>query len=421
MAKIYFRTYGCSLNQSDSELMAGLLKEGGFEITEDIDDANVIIINTCTVKGPSESRFLRYLEKIKEKYPYKKVIIAGCIPQTDPEKLGGYSLIGTSQITNIVQIVENTIHDTQLIMLTREKNKRLNLPKLRKNKIIAIIPICEGCLGEPCAYCKVKAARGELRSYPKEEIIREIMQAKKDCCKEIWLTAQDTGCYGKDIKTNLPSLLEEIISIEGDFKIRLGMLNPNHALEYLEDLIKIFKSEKMFKFIHIPVQSGNNKILKAMRRKYDAEDFFRIVQELREEIPDITIATDIIVGFPGETEEQFNDSLNLIKNIRPDVLNLSKFWKRPKTEAAKMENHVPGAEIKRRSKLFRSIFNNIAYMQNEQWLGWEGDILIDEKGKEDTMIGRNFAYRPVVIKGNFPLGTKLRVKIKKFTNVDLRV
>jgi len=420
MTKIYFKTYGCALNKSDSELMAGLLKQVKFEIVNNIEDAFLIIINTCTVKGPTETKFFNYLEKLKEKYPYKKVIITGCIPQTDPEKLADYPLLGTSQITNIVQLVEETIHENPIAMLTKEELPRLNLPKIRKNPVVEIIPICEGCLGDPCSYCKVKSARGNLRSYPREEIIKQAKNAVQENIPEIWFTAQDTGCYGKDINSSLPELLTELIQIPGSFKIRLGMLNPNHVYEFLDKLIEIYKSDKIFKFLHIPVQSGNNEILKSMKRKYTVEQFKEIIDKFKKAIPEITIATDIICGFPGETEQQFYDSLELIKQTKPDVLNISRFWHRPKTQAALMENQVHGSETKRRSTLMADIFQNISRMQNERWLNWNGEILIDEKGKDNTWIGRNFAYKPVIVEGNHKLGDKINVQIKKITPYDLR-
>ncbi|MBW2995677.1 tRNA (N(6)-L-threonylcarbamoyladenosine(37)-C(2))-methylthiotransferase [Candidatus Woesearchaeota archaeon] len=421
MVKIFIKTYGCALNQSDSELMAGLLKQARFEIINDPDDAFIIIINTCTVKGPSETKFYKYLKELKRKYKYKKIIITGCIPQTSTNKLKGYALLGTSQITNIVQLVEEVLNENPIRMLAKEQLPRINLPKIRKNPVIEIIPICEGCLGAPCSYCLVKKARGQLRSYPKEDLINQARKAiVKDRIPEIWITAQDTGCYGKDINSSLPELLEEIIKIPGEFKIRLGMLNPNHVYEFLDDLIEIYKSEKMFKFLHIPVQSGNNDILKAMKRKYTPEQFKEIIKRFKAAIPNITIATDIIVGFPGETEEQYQDSLDLIKEITPDVLNRSRFWPRPKTAAAKLENRVPGPEIKRRSSLISSIFTNISRMRNERWQDWVGIVLVDEIGKDNTKVARNFAYKPVVIPGKYQLGDKLKVRINKTTNFDLR-
>ncbi len=418
---IYIKTYGCTLNTSDSELMAGLLKKADFKIVDNSDDAFVIIINTCAVKSPTQEKFFSYLEKLKKRYKYKKIIITGCIPQTMPKKLKSYPLLGTSQITNIVQLVEEVLHENPVKILKRENFPRLNLPKIRKNKIIEIIPICEGCLGAPCSYCIVKKARGNLRSYPKEEIIKQARKALiKDNVKELWLTAQDTGCYGKDINSSLPELLDELIKIPKEFKIRLGMLNPNHAYELLDKLIKIYRSDKMFKFLHIPVQSGNDEILKEMKRNYTSEQFKEIIKRFRAEIPNISIATDIIVGFPGETEEQFQDSLNLIKETVPDVLNRNRYWKRPKTPAAKMKNQIDNKEKKRRSSLLTDIFKNISRMRNERWLGWTGTVLIDEKGKDNSLIARNFAYKPVIIKGDYKIGDKIKVQIKKITPFDLR-
>ena len=296
-------------------------------------------------------------------------------------------------------------------------------------------------MGEPCAYCIVKKARGHLRSYAKEDILEQVRSAVKERIPEIWLTAQDTGCYGKDIDSSLPELLKEIIALKGDFKIRLGMINPNHLIKFLDELIEIYKSEKIFKFLHVPVQSGNNEILKAMKRKYTVEEFKEIIDRFKQAIPEITIATDIICGFPGETEKQFYDSLDLIKEIKPSVLNRSRFWPRPGTEAAEMEDQVHGRDTKKRSQLLTDIFKNISRMQNERWLNWQGEVLIDEVGKQATSlpeksfplhgvnaplpkanqwIGRNFAYKPVILHGNYRLGDKVQVRINRITTHDLR-
>lgn len=418
MTKIYIETAGCSLNQNDSEVMAGLLKKADFEIGNTPEESDLVILNTCTVKGPTEAKFWKRLCELKNMN--KKIIISGCIAQTVPEELKDFSLIGTAQINNIVEVVEETLNDSIVKLLIMEKNPRLNLPIIRKNPMIEIIPICSGCLGEPCSYCKVKQARGNLVSYEKDAIIKQIQKARLQAAKEIWLTAQDTGCYGKDIKLSLPKLLQDIISLPGNFKIRIGMMNPNHIIEFIEELINILKDDKVFKFLHIPVQSGNSEILKLMKRKYSVEDFREIVKKLRKAIPNIAISTDIICGFPTETEEQFLDSLDLIKEITPDVLNISRFWPRPGTEAEKMENQIHGNETKRRSQLLTDIFNNISLMNNEKWIGWEGEILVDEKGKDNTWIGRNYAYKPVIVKGDLSLGETVKVKIEKAAVHDLR-
>lgn len=411
MTKIYIETSGCSLNQSDSEVMAGLLKKADFDIVDNVEKSNLVILNTCTVKGPTENKFWKRLAEIRNLR--KQVIISGCIAQTDSEELKEFSLVGTTQINNIVSVVEETINDNIVKLIAFEKNPRLNLPHIRRNSAVEIIPICAGCLGEPCAYCKVKEARGDLVSYDKDEILKQISKAVLHGAKEIWLTSQDNGCWGKDVGTSFPELLREITELSGDFKVRVGMMNPNHAKEYLDELIEVMKNDKFFKFLHLPIQSGNNEILEKMRRKYTVEDFKEIVLKLREGIPDITIATDMIVGFPTETEEQFHDSIGIIREIRPDVLNRSRFWPRPGTEAEKMEGQIHGQETKRRCTILVDVFNIMARVKNEKWIGWTGEILIDEKGKEDSWVGRNYAYRPVVVKGNLALGQKVKVKIKK--------
>ncbi len=416
MKSIYIETYGCSLNQSDSEAMAGLLKKAKFKIVNNEKKADVIIINTCTVKGPTENNFFRRLRKLK---PLNKpIIIAGCIPQTDPEKVEEFSIIGPHELNNVVEVVQETLAGNVVKLLGTEKNPRLNLPKIRRNKIIEIIPICAGCLGS-CTYCKVKAARGDLYSYKAEAIIKQAEQAIKDNCKEIWLTAQDTGCYGKDISNTLPNLVKQITELKGNFKIRIGMMNPNHVNEYLNELIEVYNHEKVFKFIHLPLQSGNNKILKAMNRFYTVGQFIKITNKLRKNIKHLTFSTDVICGFPGETKKQFQDTINAIKKIKPEVINISRYWPRPKTPAAEMKQ-LKGEETKNRSREMNIVFNKIAEKENQKWINWQGTIIIDEKGKNNTMIGRNFAYKPVIVKGKYPLGGEIQVKVKEATKHDLR-
>ena len=187
----------------------------------------------------------------------------------------------------------------------------------------------------------------------------------------------------------------------------------------LNKLIKAYKSDKIFKFLHIPVQSGNNEVLKAMNRYYRIEDFKKIIKAFRKTFPRITISTDIICGFPGETEKQFNDSLKLIKETKPSVLNISRFWSRPGTKAEKLKQ-IPGWIIKERSRALTKLFHEIALEQNRKWINWKGAVLIDEKGKNNTWVGRNLSYKPVIIKGNHKLGDIVKVKIKNVTKDDLR-
>lgn len=418
MSKICLITQGCSVNQSDTELMSGLLKSKGFTIVSSTEDADLIVFNSCVVKKPTEQAFFKRLKELKALG--KPLVIAGCIPQVMPAKVKGYSLIGPHQVDNIVEVVEETLNGNEVSLLVTENRKRLNMPVLRKNDIVEIIPICKGCLGDPCSYCIVKRARGELYSYDIADIRSQVKKALSEGVKEIWLTAQDTGCYGKDKDTNIVELLRNVTEINKQFMVRVGMMNPNHVLEYLDDLIEVYQNKKVYKFLHIPVQSGNDDILKMMKRKYYVSDFRSIVETFRRKIPDITISTDIICGFPTETDEQFEDSIKLIKEIKPSVLNISRFWPRPRTEAAKMEQ-VHGNVTKERSSKLAHAFDWIGYENNKRWHNWVGPALVDEYGKDGTYVARNFAYKPIILESDDDLiGKVVKVMVTQTTKHDLR-
>lgn len=419
MTSFYIETFGCSHNFADSEQMAGLLQQAKFQQKEKIGEADVIIFNTCTVKGPSASNFFTRLKEIKKQFPYKTIIIAGCIPQTDPEDLQNFTLVGTKQIHHIVEAVEEALHDNTVQMLEMGEMPPLNLPKIRKNHIVEIITINRGCLSA-CTFCKTKEARGNLESYSVKDIVEVATKGISDSVKEIWLTSQDTMCYGFDINTNLPTLLKELINLPGNFKIRIGMGNPIHLRRIKEELFPLLNNPKVFQFLHIPIQAGSDTVLKDMKRGNTKEEFVQLVEEARKIIPRVTIATDIIVGFPSETEDDFWETMNLVRETRPDTINISRFWSRPKTPASKMKQ-LPGEVIKHRSKVLTDIFHSTARIQNEQWIGWKGEILIDEKGKlEKQWIGRNSSYKPIIVEGNFKLGDVVAVRIKDVGIFDLR-
>ncbi len=413
MTNIFVKSFGCSASFSDGEIIQGLLNNADFDISDEA-LADIIIINICTVKGDHAA--LREIKKTHELYPKKKIIIAGCITDEIIPKIREFlpdvSFISTHNIKEIVQIVEETLNDNPVSILAKGKVEKILLPRIKKNPVIGIVQIAIGCVNK-CSYCSTKLIKGNLCSFTVERIVEDVKQLVKDGCKEIWLTAQDNSCYGFDINTNLANLLKEVCNIEGEFLVRIGMGNPKHFKTFTKELIQAFKHPKMFKFLHIPVQSGNNEILKAMNRGYKVEEFVDMIDAFRKEIPDITISTDIIVGFPGESDEQFQDSLNLIKKIKPEVLNISRFVPRERTKAFDMENKVSSNAKKDRSKQLTSLHEWLALELNRKWKKWEGEVLVDEFGSENSMITRNSSYKPIVIKQNLNLrlGDKTKVKI----------
>ena len=218
------------------------------------------------------------------------------------------------------------------------------------NSPIGIVEISSGCLSS-CTFCQVKLVKGTVFSYPEEEIVNEARSLISQGAKEIWLTSTDNAAYGRDSKTSLPALIRKVAAVPGDFKIRVGMMNPLLTRRDQDEILNCFKLNKVFKFAHLPVQSGSNRILKAMQRGYSVSDFESMVAQLREEIPSITLSTDMIVGFPSETEAEFEESMELLKRTRPDVLNLSRFGARPGTKTAVMEDQIASEEAKNRSGL----------------------------------------------------------------------
>lgn len=403
--KVYFQTYGCSFNQSDSEVMAGLLEKDGHEITDDIEQSDVVVVNSCVVKDATQRELFKFLDACD-----KKVVVAGCAPSSIPEKLKQYSMVGVDNLQAINEVVDATSNGETLVKTEKEDKERLALPKLRKNPIVEIIPISKGCLGQ-CTYCLTVNARGKLESYEGRDIKHAAEEAIKDGVKELWLTSQDTACWGMDIKQRLPQLVESLTHIEGDFYIRVGMGNPNWFILILDDLIQVLKHDKVFKFLHIPIQAGDDEILNLMKRGYSANTYKKIVTKLMQEIPEICIATDIICGFPGETEEQFQKTLDIIKETKPLVTNISRYAARPHTPAAEMEQLDPKT-LKERSQRVHELFTEVRREELKKFVGQKTTILIDEKGKfPDQSVGRMPNYLPVVIEGTYSLGDKINVEI----------
>lgn len=354
MKKVCIKSYGCQSNIGDSENIAGILKDN-YELVNNEASADIIIVNTCGVKDVTQNKILHYIQSLSKE---KKVYVGGCL--TSMVDITKYcdnvsGIFDTNSITKVSELLEQ---DSQITIKISSKTKedRITLPLIRMKKNTGIINISQGCLNW-CTFCGTKLSRGILKSYPIEKIVEALKQAVNEGCTRIHLSSQDNGCYGFDIKTNLSNLLNELVKIEGDFKIRVGMGNPQHIIKILPELISSYNPEKIMKFLHIPLQSGSNNILKQMRRNHKIDDFKKIVNEFRKAYPGISIATDIIVGYPTEREQDFEDTLNLIKEIKPEVLNISKYAKRPKTYAGKL---IPLKTqlVKERSRIMTQTFRS---------------------------------------------------------------
>ena len=415
--KIFVKTFGCSHNASDSEYMIGILSKEGYEIVDNLEDSDLTIINSCTVKSPSQAAFLNTV--IKSKEYNKHVVVGGCVPQAERNLKGleNCSIVGVSQIDKIDYIVKNTFEGNTVRLLENKSLPSLLLPKIRRNKYIEIIPISQGCLGS-CTYCKTKQARGKLISYPIEQIVKACKRAWENNAKELWITSEDTGVYGRDIGTNLPNLMVEILKyVPKDVMIRIGMANPPYILENVNQMIKVLNHPNVYSFIHIPVQSGSNPVLDKMLREYTIEEFNYLCDKFIEGVPNITIATDIICGFPTETRENFQETLNMVEKYKFPVINISQFYPRPGTVAAKWKK-IDTKEVHYRSKALAELFgsySNYKHLLNTTQRVWVHDTNEEEKNKEENMmVAHNKSYVKILIPKDEKLyGKELIVKIKE--------
>ncbi|MEM3690428.1 MAG: tRNA (N(6)-L-threonylcarbamoyladenosine(37)-C(2))-methylthiotransferase, partial [Candidatus Micrarchaeia archaeon] len=356
-------------------------------------EADVIIINTCFVKTPTHQKIVERLKKLSG----RKLVVAGCMPSANrwvvEKVVPDASLLSPSSLSHTYEAVCSAYRNEKAVFLSKKPEDKYSLPKAREG-VIARIPISEGCASS-CSFCVTKLARPVLFSYDEEIILSEIKKCVESGFKEIQLTSMDVGAYGVDKNTNLVSLLRKIDEIDGNFLVRVGMMNPQHALRMLPELIDAFKSNKIYKFLHLPLQSGDDGVLKEMNRTYSVDDFLKVLSEFRKHIPELTLATDIIVGFPTETDDSFERTLEVIKKIQPDVVNNSKFFPRPGTRAARMKQ-LPGKLVSERSRKVSELCREIALEKNKQLVGKTFEVLITER-REGGVAGRNHSYKQVIL------------------------
>lgn len=411
MVKVHIETYGCTMNQADSDIMRGIISQRHQLAGEE--EADVVVLNTCGVIDFTERKILRRIEELK---PTKKVVVAGCLPKISREKIEDVSdsVVGTN-VYDIEKAIEGAVNGESVSLLNKadtDKSSLCNLKQRLAKNAIAIVSISEGCLGH-CTFCATRRARGKLKSFSIENIVKEIEGAVEQGFKEIQLTSQDTGAYGLDKnKYSLPELLSAISEIDGDFRVRVGMMNPEHALNNVDQLIDVFKSERIYKFLHVPVQSGDNRILEDMGRDHTAEDFKQFVTNFRQSFKDVLVSTDIIVGFPTEDEGSFHKSYELIKEVEPQIVNITRYSPRHGTSSYRLKD-IPDWIKKERSRKLTSLCRQISYSTNRRFLGSEQKVLATRDGKNGTILSRTDSYRPVILKsGN--IGEFYKVKIANF-------
>ena len=416
MAKIFVEAYGCSASFADSEMISGLIVNDGHTLVTSPSESDLNLIVTCSVKDTTASKMMYRIKSLKT----SPLIVAGCLAKAEQNNVEKFtenaSLLGPNSLGKTLDVINSTLMGKKQIALEDSDLSKVGLPKVRLNSAVGIVEIASGCMSE-CTFCQTKLAKGDLSSYRLGDIVRQVQTEIKEGCKEVWLTSTDNGCYGFDIGTDLPTLVNAVSEIPKDFMIRVGMMNPMYMSRIKQNLIESYDNEKVFKFLHIPVQSGSDKVLNDMKRGHTSETFREIVKKTKERFENFTISTDVIVGFPSETEEDFQKTITLLDETKPDVVNLSKYSARPGTDAAELKQ-IDAAEIKRRSKVIFNQINKISLKSNEKWIGWKGKVLFDEN-TEDGIKGRNYAYKPISIDEEVNIGQSHIVEITKATRKRL--
>jgi MiaB-like tRNA modifying enzyme len=428
---IIIETYGCTANHNDSEIVAGILRRKGFNVV--FCDAlknsgDLAIINTCVVKEPTLKKMERRIYELLKRY--RLLVVTGCMANVYREKILEIKekvekengkrfllILPNYGIKNVDKVVRDLIKKEKgLNIVEREKEEKVNLDKIRINRVIGISQIAYGC-SSYCSFCITKLAKGALKSYSKRKIIENVKKDLNDGCKEIWLTATDLACYGLDKgKYMLVDLVKDIVKIRKNFWLRLGMMNPQHVKNFYKDLFGVYESEKLFKFLHLPLQSGSNNVLREMNRQYTVEQFLKIAKEFRRKFKQATLATDIIVGFYNEKEKDFKKTIEVIKEIKPEITNISRFWPMPKTLAYKKVKEADlfdevRAKAKERAEKLFELTKKISLEKNRRFIGEKVLCLVDKKGYENTYLARDINYKLIAIKDKAILGKFYKVEI----------
>lgn len=416
MAKIWVEAYGCSASFADSEMISGLIVNGGHTLAENSSESDLNLVVTCSVKDATANKMIYRIKQLKS----KPLVVAGCLPKAEKKTVEKFSdnasMLGPNSLGKTLSVINSTLNGRKAIALDDTDISKVGLPKVRLNPTVGIVEIATGCMSE-CTFCQTKLSKGDLTSYRIGDIVRQVNIEVEDGCKEIWLSSTDNGCYGFDIGADLPSLVNAVSEISRKFKIRVGMMNPMYMARIRDELLKSFENDKVYKFLHIPVQSGNDKVLNDMKRGHTAKTFRDAVKRFRNKFPNFTISTDVIVGFPSENQADFEDTIELLEETRPDVVNLSKYSQRPGTEAASWDQ-IDVSEVRKRSKQIYDLSRRISHENNHKWIDWTGEVLFNERIDEGVR-GRNFAYKPIFVKDYVEVGEKYQVRITDVTDHSL--
>lgn len=415
--KVGICSLGCKVNIYESELVTNILKNNNYTVVDFEDKADIYIINTCSVTNESDKKSRKMINRAKKNNPAAIIIVMGCYSQVNAEDIDVDIVLGNKDKSKIVEIIEEYIKTKQkkkiIYDLTKVDFEKMEITNFDSHTR-AFVKIQDGC-NAFCSYCIIPYVRGRVRSKDPEDVIKEVTTLVEKGYKEIVLTGIHTGRYGTDINTTLEELLNKLVNIPNIYRIRLSSIEINEITPGIKELLK--ENKVMAKHLHIPLQSGSNKILKLMNRRYNKEEFLSMVDNLRD-IPDISLTTDLIVGFPNEDEEEFNETIDTLKKIGFTKIHTFPYSKRKGTPAAIMDNQVSPEEKKKRVHRILDLSNRYEHNFYESKIGkiYDGVVEVHSNG---TTIVHTSNFIPVIINDIVEEGTIVDVKIEKVE--DLKV
>lgn len=402
--RVWVKGFGCAANLAEAEQLSAFVHQHA-ELVSDPKQADAIVIHSCGVKKATEFKLKRSIAGLRLQNPNAKILVSGCLPKINP------SLLQHEQ--NLVQLdaklegVASALH-----LPAGSFSPSLSLPVSFSDSVISTMVIANGCLSN-CSFCGTKKAKGVLKSFPVRDLEQRFVSDLQQGKKEFWLASQDNGCYGFDLNRNLPELVAALLDAGNgfDFRIRIGMLSPQYLDRFFDAFLELFRDKRVYRFVHLPLQSGSDRVLREMRRSYSVGQFEAWVKELRAKVPDLSLSTDIITGFPTETENEFEETLSAVERLAPDVVNISRFGLRPGTVAASLPQ-LNDREKTDRSHRLQRLCRNLFLEKNRLLVGTESPVMVSQRAKVDGWVARTLSYKPVVVPSAV-LGESLVVRIEE--------
>jgi tRNA-2-methylthio-N6-dimethylallyladenosine synthase len=418
--KFHIVTIGCQMNFYDSAVYSDYLEDSGYFETLDMEKADVILINTCAVRAKSVSKAISYIgqaSKYKREKPETKIGVIGCASSLERKKL-----LQQFRVDFIYGALNHTqVPDSFKQLITQQKSVNKTGTLLASKKLVAqSVPVTFGC-DSFCSYCIVPFVRGRERSIPENEILRSIDELTKKGVLEITLLGQNVNHFGLDLpgSNSFPILLSKVASHP---KLKRVDFLTSHPKDFDFGILDVMKENpKIYRHFHLPIQSGDNKILGQMNRGYTVENYLKIIDQIRSSFPEVTLSTDLIVGFPGETEEAFQNTIQVVRTVKYDMVFGAVYSPRPGTKAEKLEGRIPAIETKRRLNELLAVQREIANKNNQKYIGKEKILLISEIRDDNQFVGKTIEEKPILFTSTLPLklGDEILVKIISFEKRSL--